>query len=45
MWTENSDVIHRALLEFVLLLDGRDYLQSDRALRLGLWPQTNTEHV
>lgn len=31
-----TDAIHRTLLVFVLLLNGRDYLQSDGALRLRL---------
>lgn len=31
-----TDAIHRTLLVFVLLLNGRDYLQGDGALRLRL---------
>lgn len=34
-----TDVIHRTLLVFVLLLNGRDYLQRDGALRLRLQPE------
>lgn len=38
-----TDAIHRTLLVFVLLLNGRDYLQSNGALRLRLQTEVKND--